>query len=153
MKSLSRVQLLATPWTAAYQAPPSMGFSRQECWSGVPFTCICTHNITHTVLSFAGGSAVKNPLASAGDVGSILGHEDPLKKEIATHSNILGKSHGQRSLVGYCLKSCRRVRHDLVVKQRHQIKCLLYTRHCSKNVLPVNSFSSHITLNRCYYYL
>ena len=37
VKSLSRVQLLAIPWTAAYQAPPSMGFSRQEYWSGVPF--------------------------------------------------------------------------------------------------------------------
>ena len=36
MKSLSRVWLLATPWTAAYQAPPSMVFSRQEYWSGVP---------------------------------------------------------------------------------------------------------------------
>ena len=36
VKSLSRVRLLATPWTAAYQAPPSMGFSRQEHWSGVP---------------------------------------------------------------------------------------------------------------------
>ena len=36
VKSLSSVQLLATPWTAAYQAPPSMGFSRQEYWSGVP---------------------------------------------------------------------------------------------------------------------
>ena len=36
MKSLSRVQLLATLWTAAYQAPPSMGFSRQEYWSGMP---------------------------------------------------------------------------------------------------------------------
>ena len=36
MKSLSRVRLFATPWTAAYQAPPSMGFSRQEYWSGVP---------------------------------------------------------------------------------------------------------------------
>ena len=35
-KLLSRVRLLATPWTAAYQAPPSMGFSRQEYWSGVP---------------------------------------------------------------------------------------------------------------------
>ena len=35
-KSLSRVRLLATPWTAAYQAPQSMGFSRQEYWSGVP---------------------------------------------------------------------------------------------------------------------
>ena len=36
VKSLSRVWLLAIPWTAAYQAPPSMGFSRQEYWSGVP---------------------------------------------------------------------------------------------------------------------
>ena len=35
-KSLSRVRLLATPWTAAFQAPQSMGFSRQEYWSGVP---------------------------------------------------------------------------------------------------------------------
>ena len=33
---LTRVRLLATPWTAAYQAPPSMGFSRQEYWSGLP---------------------------------------------------------------------------------------------------------------------
>ena len=36
VKLFSRVWLLATPWTAAYQAPPSMGFSRQEYWSGVP---------------------------------------------------------------------------------------------------------------------
>ena len=37
VKSFSRVRLFATPWTVAYQAPPSMGFSRQEYWSGVPF--------------------------------------------------------------------------------------------------------------------
>ena len=36
VKSLSRVRLIVTPWTAAYQSPPSMGFSRQEYWSGVP---------------------------------------------------------------------------------------------------------------------
>ena len=36
VKSLSHVQLFMTPWTAAYQAPPPMGFSRQEYWSGVP---------------------------------------------------------------------------------------------------------------------
>ena len=36
VKSLSRVQPSATPWSAAYQAPPSMGFSRQEYWNGVP---------------------------------------------------------------------------------------------------------------------
>ena len=36
VKSLSRVRLFTTPWTAAHQAPPSVGFSRQECWSGVP---------------------------------------------------------------------------------------------------------------------
>ena len=36
VKSLSHVRLFVTPWTAAHQAPPSMGFSRQEYWSGVP---------------------------------------------------------------------------------------------------------------------
>ena len=36
MKSITHIQLLATPWASAYQAPPSMGFSRQEYWSGVP---------------------------------------------------------------------------------------------------------------------
>ena len=36
VKSLSHVQLLATPWTAAYQVPPSMEYSRQEYWSGLP---------------------------------------------------------------------------------------------------------------------
>ena len=49
MKLLSRVHLLATPWTAAHQTPLSMGFSRQEYWSGVPlpslkcsqFTMLC----------------------------------------------------------------------------------------------------------------
>ena len=37
VESLSRVRLFAIPWTVAYQAPPSMGLSRQEYWSGVPF--------------------------------------------------------------------------------------------------------------------
>ena len=36
VKSFSRVQLIATPWTAAYQAPPCMAFSKQEYWSGLP---------------------------------------------------------------------------------------------------------------------
>ena len=55
VKSLSRVWLFATPWTVAHQAPPSMGFSRQEDWSGVPlpsltcniafaFNSLSTHN-------------------------------------------------------------------------------------------------------------
>ena len=37
VKLLSRVRLFATPWPVAYQVPPSMGFSRQECWSGLTF--------------------------------------------------------------------------------------------------------------------
>ena len=37
VKLLSCVQLFATPWAVAYHAPPSMGFSRQEYWSGLPF--------------------------------------------------------------------------------------------------------------------
>ena len=46
VKSLSRVRLFATPWTAAYQAPPSMGFSRQEYWSGVPLPSL-TYILLH----------------------------------------------------------------------------------------------------------
>ena len=47
-KSLSRVRLLATPWTAAYQAPPSTGFSRQEYWSAVPLpSCRGRYNSVH----------------------------------------------------------------------------------------------------------
>ena len=38
VKSLSRVRLLETPWTEAHQAPLSMGFSKQEYWSGVPLS-------------------------------------------------------------------------------------------------------------------
>ena len=51
-KSLSHVRLLATPWAATYQAPPSMGFSRQECWSGLQ-----SPSLLHQLLSF-------NPLQS-----------------------------------------------------------------------------------------
>ena len=49
VKSLSRVWLLATPWTAAYQAPLSMEFSRQEYWSGVPYVI---YSIAYIVLVF-----------------------------------------------------------------------------------------------------
>jgi len=55
VKSLSRVRPSVTPWTAAYQAPPSMGFSRQDYWSGVPWdfkleliilrTCLCVSGL------------------------------------------------------------------------------------------------------------
>ena len=48
VKSLSRVRLLATPWTAAYQAPLSMGFSRQEYWSGVPLPSYSETILRHT---------------------------------------------------------------------------------------------------------
>ena len=43
VKSLSCIRLLAAPWTAAYQAPPSMGFSRQEYWSGLPLPSPSIH--------------------------------------------------------------------------------------------------------------
>ena len=61
VKSLSRVRLLATPWTADFQVPPSMGFSRQEYWSGVPlpFPSLVIYSV------------VKNPPANAADIGLI----------------------------------------------------------------------------------
>ena len=50
MKSLSHVRPSATPWTAAYQAPPSMGFSRQEYWSGLPLPSLRINAITQQIM-------------------------------------------------------------------------------------------------------
>ena len=96
MKSLSRVRLLATPWTAAHQASPSMGFARQECWSGVPLpsplslllapvrnlkrkaelgACSILFATIYFALlpsvGFPADSMVKNPPANAEDTGSV----------------------------------------------------------------------------------
>ena len=73
MKSLSRVQLFATPWTVTYQVPPSMGFSKQTYWSGLPFP----------------SQLVKNLPAIWETWVRSLGREDLLEKEMATHSSIL----------------------------------------------------------------
>ena len=47
VKSLSHARASATPWTAAHQAPPSMGFYRQEYWSGVPLPGVGCHCLLH----------------------------------------------------------------------------------------------------------
>ena len=53
LSRFSRVRLCATPWTEAYQAPPSKGFSRQEYWSGVPLPSpSCTKHSTKTVINY-----------------------------------------------------------------------------------------------------
>ena len=58
VKLLSHVQLLATPWTAAYQTPPSMGFSRQEYWSGVPLPSSKGSYLKYKCVSLTVDSAV-----------------------------------------------------------------------------------------------
>ena len=73
VKSLSRVRLLATPWTAPYEALPSMGFSRQEYWSGVP---------------------LPSPMAAVKLLQNILVYLTLMafmEKEMATHSSILAQ--------------------------------------------------------------
>ena len=57
VKSLSRVRLLATPWTAAHQAPPSMRFSRQESWSGVPKGVLYTHSYCQLTSPYSQGQS------------------------------------------------------------------------------------------------
>ena len=82
VKSLSHVRLFATPWTAAHQAPPSMGFSRQEYWSGVPLDCCwqssmclyfkwhkspsysCHHSAVKLALSYTSGGNFFTPCFS-----------------------------------------------------------------------------------------
>ena len=64
VKLLSRVQLFMTPWTGAYQAPPSMGFPRQEYWSGLPLP---------SPSGIPDGSVVKNLPANTGEPDAFTG--------------------------------------------------------------------------------
>ena len=100
MKSLNSVGLFATPWTVAYQAPPSMGFSRQEFWSGLPFPSsgdLPNSGIEPGSPTFQGdaltsetpGKLVKNLPAMLETWVRSLGWEDPLEKGKDTHSGIL----------------------------------------------------------------
>ena len=66
VKLLCRAQLLANPWTAAFQAPPSMGFSRQEYWSGVP---LCDLNLSISLTLFL---VTLIPFVAASPVGLSL---------------------------------------------------------------------------------
>ena len=59
-KSLSRVWLLATPWTTAYQAPASMGFSRQKCWSGGAIAFSNMYQLP-AIKSFNSGTKITRP--------------------------------------------------------------------------------------------
>ena len=71
VNSLSHVWLLATPWTEAYQAPPSMGFSRQQYWSGVPLPSPMTQNASNILVlalsvPFSNGHEKRCPKAVPG---------------------------------------------------------------------------------------
>ena len=89
-----------TSWTAAYQAPPSMGFSRQEYWSGVPSPSPTLYSNYIQIRASQVALVVKNPLANAGDIRDvdlIPGSGRSPEEGMATH----GESHSQRSLAGY----------------------------------------------------
>ena len=100
VKSLSHVQLFVTSWTVTNQASPSLGFSRQEYWSGLPFPSstqglnpILLHCRPDALPSKPPGMSlaqlVKNPPAMQENLVRFLGQKDPLEKGKATHSSIL----------------------------------------------------------------
>ena len=88
VKSLSHVRPSATPWTAAFQALPSMGFARQEYWSGVPLPSPL--RMTELTKDPLRAQLVKNPTAMQETLVRFLDWKGPLEKGLATHSSILG---------------------------------------------------------------
>ena len=78
-------------------------------------------------LALPGASVEKNSPANAGDMGSIPGSEDPLEKEMATHSNILAwKNPMDREAWRATVPGVARVRHDLVTKQQQRAIHIIY---------------------------
>ena len=113
VKSLSRVRLFVTPWTVARQAPQSMGFSRQEYWSGLPFPS--PGDLPNSGIE---------PRSSALQADALLSEMVAITKKNnwyclvirrrqwhPTPALLARKSHGRRSLVG-CSPWVARVGHD-----------------------------------------
>ena len=92
VKSLSRVQLLATPWTAAQQAPLSMEFSRQEYWSGVPLPSprpslgIANYQLNNLFNTLKGDPDLNNPRSLSQEAQEELSLvQNKLQKQFLTH--------------------------------------------------------------------
>ena len=83
VKSLSRLQLLATPWTAAHQAPPSMGFSRQEYWSGV---------LLPSPGKLCWGLSKSTAVAGQGEWGAVQGLEIKQREELNCEAAVIKAS-------------------------------------------------------------
>ena len=97
VKSLSPVWPSATPWTAAHQAPPPMGFSRQEYWSRVPLPSPGIGRASH-ISGVPMGPWVRNLPVIQETQDQSLGQEDPWRRGWKpTSIFLLGKSHGQGS--------------------------------------------------------
>ena len=134
VKSLSHVQPSATPWTAAYQAPLSMGFSRQEYWSGVPLPGpLKKQESSRKKHLFLNGtqlqySCLENPMDGGAWKAAVHGvaegwtrlsdftftfHFNALEKEMATHSSVLAwRIPGTGEPCGLPSMGSHRVGHD-----------------------------------------
>ena len=95
VKSLSRVRLVATSWTAAYQAPPSMGFSRREYWSGVPLPSPCnlllTYKLWQRAVIFRLCYIIKDPILLAYDSRVSLSLSLAPCEEASYHDSTIAK--------------------------------------------------------------
>ena len=104
MKLLSRVQLFATPWMAAHQAPPSMGFARQEYWSGVPLPSPSEFLKASIIYLFMEKlfyeQKVRIRCLTGKGIKNMLRTWHWRRQWHPTPVLLPGKSHGQRSLVG-----------------------------------------------------
>ena len=119
-KLLSLVQLFATPWTVAYQASPSMGFSRQEYWSAVPLPS--PGDLPNPGIKPGSPALEADALTSeppGGDASSIpgLGRSPGEGNGNSLQYSCPGKSHRQRSLAGYSLWGWESVGYDSASKQ------------------------------------
>ena len=129
VKSLGRARLLATPWTAAHQAPPSMGFSRQEYSLGKNKFILFATNLQRDVMLLV-AQKVKDPsgIWDSG-FGSWIG-KIPWRREWQHTSVFLpGEFQAQRNLAGYSPQGCKE---STMTEQ-----LALYTLRAYEKILPI----------------
>ena len=133
MKSLSRVRLLATPWTAAHQAPPSMGFSRQVYWSGVPLPSL-VQSLSHVQL-------LVTPWTAAYEASLFFTISWSLLKLMSTES-VMPHNYLLFCCPLFLLPS---VFPSIRVFSNESVLCIRWTKYWSFSISPSNEYSGLIS--------
>ena len=133
---VSHVRLCATPWTAAYQAPPSLGFSRQEDWSGLPLPSPTHILMMPKFYTFSPNLTLSTKYLFSVVLNTLLGYPVHMPSLTFLKKNPLCATHPILLSSPLTLMGSPPIHSMSQNYLRWEFYCIISARHCSTNLFP-----------------